>query len=131
MNPISMGRRSFVRHLPIAAAAIAAIPAMTARVADAGPDHPDAKLIELMRAWHRAYNAANALPVECDEAEVDRMCAIEAEAAAIQPASAVGFAIKLLMLTCYGDFGMDGPADCLMDDARRISGFPLPAGVEA
>lgn len=126
MNTISMGRRSFVRGLPLAAGAAVFPAAAVASSLDA----TEAKLSGLMVAWRRQYDIASTSPEVRDgepDPESDRLFAIEDEVAGILPTTVAGFALKLLILTNFGRFDLDGPAEVILADAETIAAVPAPS----
>lgn len=87
-------------------------------------DAADAEFHAMLADWRAAYVLA------CnnyDDDECDKLRAIEARMSTMRPTSAAGFAIKLLIMTSYGDFDLDSdPAQTLFADAIAITGQPAP-----
>ena len=107
----------------VATAALAASYVNAAHPAPAG----DERLHQLMSEWRTEYDAVCTTAEATNEIRMDRLYAIEREAAAIRPTTLAGFAIKLLMLTNYGDHDLDGPASGLMAEAEALAGYAPPA----
>lgn len=107
----------------VATAALAAPYVNAAHPAPAG----DERLHHLMAEWRAEYDAVCTTAEATNEIHMDRLYAIEREAATIRPATLDGFAIKLLMLTNYGEHDLDGPASGLMAEAEAITGYAPPA----
>lgn len=107
----------------VATAALAAPYVNAAHLAPAG----DERLHQLMAEWRAEYDAVCTTADATSEIHMDRLYAIEREAATIRPATIAGFAIKLLLLTNYGEHDLDGPASGLMAEAEAIAGYAPPA----
>nr|WP_295889267.1 hypothetical protein [uncultured Devosia sp.] len=107
----------------VATAALAAPYVNAAHLAPAG----DERLHQLMAEWRMEYDAVCTTADATNEIHMDRLYAIERETATIRPATLAGFAIKLLLLTNYGDHDLDGPASGLMAEAEAIAGYAPPA----
>jgi hypothetical protein len=87
----------------------------------------DARLHELIKDWRATVDAVHATEgAACDE-QMAKLYELERETAATRPTTLAGFAIKLLMLTHYGDHDLDGPASGLMGEAEAIAGYAPPA----
>lgn len=116
-----ISRRATIKSA-LAIAAVASLPA----VATAAGDE---RLHRLMADWRAAYGAATRSTHGSDLPDplTDRLWAIEAAIAAIRPATVEGFAIKLLVLTNYGEFDLDGSAEMLLPEAEAIAGYAPPA----
>lgn len=112
-----LSRRATIKGA-VAIAAALPIPALAAA--------SDERLHQLMKEWRAEYDALCTADAT-NEIHMDRLYAIEREAATILPATLAGFAIKLLMLTSYGDHDLDGPASGLMAEAEAITGYAPPA----
>lgn len=117
-NPIS--RRSVLQGLPLASVT-ASIPLLPSHSQAASAD---AHLFSLAEAWRVQYDAACA---EQGDDKFDRLWALEREIATIRPLTVEGFAAKLLILTNFGEFDLDGPGKGLLDEAEAISGLAPPA----
>lgn len=104
--------------LPLTSA-IAAEPA-------AKPDH-DALLRHFMAEWRAEYDAITARGDGGAEIDARRIWALEQAVAGIRPATLEGFAIKLLILTNYGEHDLDGPASGIVTEAQAIAGIAPPA----
>ena len=88
----------------------------------------DERLHHLMTEWRAAYDAASAATAEAEgDAHMQRLYAIESEAVGVRPATLDGFAIKLLMLTNYGEFDLDDFRAGLLTEAEAITGYAPPA----
>jgi hypothetical protein len=127
-----MGRRSFVRALPLAAAA-AALPApvvLAAPSSAVASSDPDAKLRALMTAWQAQYRASNSSGFQgkiADDIKFQRLLVIEAQVSEVRPATVQGFAIKLMVATHYGEFDLDGPmGEAFHREAETLCGFSPP-----
>lgn len=87
-------------------------------------DASDAQFDAMLAEWRAAYVLA------CDnydDDECDKLRAIEDRMGSMRPTSAAGFAIKLLIMSSYGDFDLDSdPAQTLFADAIAITGLPAP-----
>jgi len=106
-------------------ASAAALPAPYVNAAHLSADAQDDQLHQLMAAWRSEYDA---LSVGADgDMDMTALYDIERAAAAIRPTSLAGFAIKLLILTNYGEHDLDGPAAGLVAEAEAISGIAPPA----
>lgn len=88
----------------------------------------DERLHQLMADWRAAYDAATRSTHGSDLPDplTDRLWAIEDAIAAICPVTVEGFAIKLLVLTNYGEFDLDGSAEVLLPEAEAIAGYAPP-----
>lgn len=99
------------------------------------PLDTDAELFRLMEEWRTQYDVVCKDTTDyqnvADDVPLARLRAIEAAVAETRPASVEGFAAKLLVMTNFGDFDLDGPAECMIADARAISGFQPPASMRA
>lgn len=84
----------------------------------------DAEFHAMLADWRSAYVLA------CDnydDDECEKLRAIEDRMGSMRPTSAAGFAIKLLIMSSYGDFDLDSdPAQTLFADAIAITGLPAP-----
>lgn len=98
--------------------------------ADDAATKGDAELIQLAEAWRRQYDRSNANPMDCedvaDDPEFQALVDLENQIAAITPTTAKGFSAKLLILTHYGAFAMDGVASSLYRDATRVAALTPP-----
>lgn len=87
-------------------------------------DAVDAEFYAMLADWRAAYVLA------CDnydDDECEKLRAIEDRMGPMRPTSAAGFAIKLLIMSSYGDFDLDSdPAQTLFEDAIAITGQPAP-----
>lgn len=112
-------------------AALAAIPAVgLAPIVPAMAEPLDAELFRLMNDWRNQYDVVCNDPTNYanaeDDIELGRLRTIEAAVAALRPSTVEGFAAKLLVMTNFGEFDLDGPAECILSEARAISGFTPP-----
>lgn len=125
-NSHAITRRALIASAgaTVATAALAAPYVNAAHLAPAG----DERLHQLMAEWQAAYDAANdgAHPEALPDPLMDRLYAIEGEAAAICPATLEGLAIKLLLLTNYGEFDLDEFRAGLLAEAEAITGYAPP-----
>lgn len=116
-----VSRRATIKGA-LAIAAVASLPA----VATAANDE---RLHQLMADWRAAYdNATRSTHAEdTPDPLMARLWAIEETIAGIRPVTVEGFAIKLLVLTNYGEFALDGSAEVLLPEAEAITGYAPPA----
>jgi|GEM_PF-6915468 len=106
----------------VASAALAA-PYVTAALPIYSKDG-DAEFLAMFEAWRTAYILACD---NCDDVECDKLRTIEKRMGFMRPGTATGFAVKLLIMTSYGDFDLDNdPAQTLFADAIAITGLPSP-----
>ena len=125
MNRTVINRRAAIKG---AAAVACALPvAMPAAAHPAASRDLDARLHQLMADWRMEYDRVCTTADATNEIHMNRLYAIEHEAAGIRPSTLDGFAIKLLLLTNYGDHDLDGPAAGLMAEAEAITGYAPPA----
>ena len=118
------------RVLLATAGATVATAALAAPYVNAAHPAPasDERLHQLMAEWRAAYDAVSAAPAEAEgDAQMQRLYAIEREAVGIRPATLAGFAIKLLLLTNYGEFDLDDFRAGLLTEAEAIAGYAPPA----
>jgi hypothetical protein len=87
----------------------------------------DGRLHQLIVKWRAEYDAVSTTDVNASETHMARLYAIEHEAAAIRPVTVEGLAIKLLILTNYGEFDLDGPGSGLLPEAEEIAGYSPPS----
>lgn len=80
-----------------------------------------------MIEWRAEYDAVCQTADALAEAHMARLYSIEQEASAIRPVTLRGFAIKLVMLTNYGEHDLDGPAAGLVAEAEAIAGYAPPS----
>src|SRR5690606_22144640 len=108
----SLTRRALIAGAgtTIASAALAAPYVNTVR-STSNADAVDAEFHAMLADWRAAYVLA------CDnydDDECDKLRAIEDRMGPMRPTSAAGFAIKLLIMSSYGDFDLDSdPAQTL------------------
>ena len=93
------------------------------RTAPSGDD----RLHQLIGEWREQFDAVTTAAASRGEIHMDRLWAIEREAAAIRPLTLEGLAIKLLLLTNYGEFDLDDFRSGLLSEAEAISGYAPPA----
>lgn len=120
-----MGANFTRRALLASASTIIAGGALAAPHVDtAHPAEADAEFHSMLADWRAAYVLA------CDnydDDECDKLRAIEDRMGSMRPTTAESFAIKLLIMTSYGDFDLDSaPAQTLFADAIAITGQPAP-----
>lgn len=115
-------RRAVIKSSAAALACALPIPALAAE-----PAASDARLHSLMIEWRTEYDAVCHTAGALSNAHMARLYAIEQQAAAIRPVTLQGFAIKLVMLTNYGEHDLDGPAAGLVAEAEAIAGYAPPA----
>lgn len=113
-----VSRRTTIKSA-LALAAATAIPAVSLAAVIAS----DERLHQLMSEWRAEYDAVTSAAPEMN---MDRLWAIEREAAAIRPVTLEGFAIKLLLLTNFGEFDLDSHRTVLLAEAEAIAGYAPP-----
>jgi hypothetical protein len=86
----------------------------------------DERLHQIIAQWRSEYDAVAAAAASGD-VSMDQLWALENETAAIRPVTLEGFAIKLLLLTNYGEYDLDGRRDRLLAEAEAIAGYAPPA----
>lgn len=116
-----LSRRAAIKGT-VAIAAALPLPALASPASDE-------RLHQLMAEWQAAYDAASdgAHPEGLPDPLMNRLYEIEGEAAAIRPTTLEGLAIKLLLLTNYGEFDLDDFRRALLAEAEAITGYAPPA----
>jgi hypothetical protein len=88
----------------------------------------DERLHQLMSDWRTEFDAVTTAAAETlSDIALNRLNAMEREASTIRPATLEGFAIKLLLLTNYGEFDLDDFRAGLIAEAEAIAGYVPPA----